>query len=467
MSIRILALYIFVTFLSIYAWKDWFKSLCGLIVLMAFLEHPDMPSKVMGIQGLNPWNIVMATVLLAWFVQRRKEGHVFDMPRHVKLLIGIYFLIILIGSLRIIVGREDLPMTFAELISEYFINAFKWVIPGFLLFDGCRSRERVKFSLIVILLLGFFLALQVSYTIPLGYVFTSMDAYRGSKIEWGIGYNAVDISTILAGVSWGMIAMVGFFRQRWLKVLLLLSVGFTLYSQALTGGRAGYLAWGATGLVLCLIKWRKYLILAPVIVILLPIVFPSATERSLTGFDQTNVAGQRTTDTYSMTSGRILIWPYVISKIGESPMVGYGRLAMIRTGLTSQVRSEVGEFVQHPHNAYLEWLLDNGLAGFLPVLIFYLVVYVYSMQLFRDRTDPLHSAVGALALAMVTSQLVGSIGAQSFYPREGTVAMWCAIGLALRMTVERAKVSDVVFDRNVLYCPLPALSRTAVYSNTQ
>ena len=62
MSIRITALYIFVTFLAIYAWKDWFKSLCGLILLMAVIEHPDMPKTVLGIQGLNPWNVLFAMI---------------------------------------------------------------------------------------------------------------------------------------------------------------------------------------------------------------------------------------------------------------------------------------------------------------------------------------------------------------------------------------------------------------------
>ena len=62
MSIRITALYIFVTFLCIYAWKDWFKSLCGLILLMAVIEHPDMPKTVLGIQGLNPWNVLFAMI---------------------------------------------------------------------------------------------------------------------------------------------------------------------------------------------------------------------------------------------------------------------------------------------------------------------------------------------------------------------------------------------------------------------
>ena len=44
MSIRITVLYLVVAGLSIYAWKDWFKSLCGLILLMAVIEHEDMPA---------------------------------------------------------------------------------------------------------------------------------------------------------------------------------------------------------------------------------------------------------------------------------------------------------------------------------------------------------------------------------------------------------------------------------------
>jgi hypothetical protein len=44
MSIRITALYLALAGLSIYAWKDWFKSLCGLILLMAVFENRNMPS---------------------------------------------------------------------------------------------------------------------------------------------------------------------------------------------------------------------------------------------------------------------------------------------------------------------------------------------------------------------------------------------------------------------------------------
>ena len=58
MSIRITALYIVVIALACYAWKDWFKSLCGLILMMAIFEHEDMPRTMFGIPGLNMWNVL-------------------------------------------------------------------------------------------------------------------------------------------------------------------------------------------------------------------------------------------------------------------------------------------------------------------------------------------------------------------------------------------------------------------------
>ncbi|MBW7992598.1 MAG: O-antigen ligase family protein [Planctomycetes bacterium] len=468
MSIRVTCFVIIALFLFFYAWKDWFKSLCGLIVLMAFLEHPDMPSKLLGIQGMNLWNLLMISVLLGWFVQRRYEGCALDMPKGVNILLVIYFLIILISFLRMIADRDNIPWVGTpKLISSYLINTFKWVIPGLLLFYGCRSRERAKIAFIAILLFGFFLAVQVTRMIPPGYVFAGTDAHRRLKLNREMGFNAVDLSVILAGMSWAMVATVAFFKKRGTKLLILLIVGFVSYAQALTGGRGGFVAWGLTGLSLCLLKWRKYLILAPVVVMLLPIVFPGVASRMLVGFGTSDMSGESTIDTYQITSGRMQIWPYVIDKIRESPIIGYGQLAMIREQVTRQIRSELKDSFPHPHNAYLEWLLDNGLVGFIPVMTFYIVIIIYATKLFRDRTDPLYSATGGMTLSIVMAQLIGSMGAQTFYPREGTVVMWCAIGLTLRMTVERSKVNAAVLNQNYQDYPLPALSQTALYSNPQ
>ena len=63
---RVYILYLVVGILSIYAYRDWFKSVCGLILLMAVIQHPDLPKNILGIQGMNAWNILLVNVLLAW-----------------------------------------------------------------------------------------------------------------------------------------------------------------------------------------------------------------------------------------------------------------------------------------------------------------------------------------------------------------------------------------------------------------
>lgn len=119
-------------------------------------------------------------------------------------------------------------------------------------------------------------------------------------------------------------------------------------------------------------------------------------------------------------------------------MLGFGRLAMKRTGLSRMLWEEYREEFSHPHNAYLEMLLDNGGVGLLLVLPFYVAVLWHSISLFRDSRSPVFVSAGGVACALVLALLVASMGSQTFYPREGSVAMWCSIGLMLRTYVERS-----------------------------
>jgi O-antigen ligase len=112
---------------------------------------------------------------------------------------------------------------------------------------------------------------------------------------------------------------------------------------------------------------------------------------------------------------------------------------MIRTGIYQKIMDdyEGGETFPHPHNAYLECLLDNGVFGFILVIPFYLMVLWHAVKVLLDRSDSLFAAVGGSACALVLALLIAAMGSQSFYPREGSVGMWAAIGLLLRVSVER------------------------------
>src|SRR6185295_8438367 len=124
--------------------------LCGLILLMAVIEHPDMPKSILGIQGLNPWNLLLLSIVLAWLVKRGREGLTLDLPVHAAVLLVLYLAVVVAGFLRMVVDRDGLdPERFstAQLWSEYFINTLKWPIPALLLYDGARTRKRQMLAL--------------------------------------------------------------------------------------------------------------------------------------------------------------------------------------------------------------------------------------------------------------------------------------------------------------------------------
>jgi O-antigen ligase len=273
-----------------------------------------------------------------------------------------------------------------------------------------------------------------------------------------VGYHRVNLSTMFAGACWAVLAARPLLRKAGSGMVVYLAALTVVAAQALTAGRTGYAAWAALGLVLGALRWRRYLLLAPAFAMAVISFAPAVSERLVQGFtEETRDVGPAANgpqgemdpafdvgpgaDLYTITSGRSIIWPYVLEKISEAPVHGFGRLAMIRTGLT-EVLAETfgeGEAVGHPHNAYLEWLLDNGWLGVACIAPFYLYVLWTATSLFRDRRAPAFGAIGGITLALVGALLIGAIGSQTFYPREGSVGMWCAIGLMLRVSVERKR----------------------------
>src|SRR5689334_2726729 len=106
--IRLTLLACYVGFFSIAAFRQWFWSLCALILLMAVIEHPDMPKTIFGIQGLNPWNLLLIAVVAGWARSRAQEGLRFDLPRPVTALLLAYLGVVLVGFVRMMANRAYL-----------------------------------------------------------------------------------------------------------------------------------------------------------------------------------------------------------------------------------------------------------------------------------------------------------------------------------------------------------------------
>ena len=435
--IRITLLLLLVAFFSVYAWKDWFVSLCGAILLLAVVRHPDFPKNIGGIQGGNPWNVLILSILLAWATRRGEEGHEWDMPTIAGWMLFACFVVVVVGVIRLLLNDYPTGETNGTILSEYLVNTVKWVIPSLILFDACRTRQRATIALGTILCLYFLLAIQVIRWMPLSEVGSGSDlSSRASKITQNeIGYNRVTLSMMLAGASWAALATMPVLKQNLPRFIMLGVAALIAFGQALTGGRTGYVTWIGIGIVLAALRWRKLLLILPVALLAIGVCLPSVSQRMFQGFGGQEGNFTVGTSAYEMTSGRDIAWPVVMAEIGKAPLIGYGREGMVTTGISDRLMNEYDEAFPHPHQAYLQLLLDNGIMGFLLVIPIFLYVIRHSFTQLLVRDDPLVCAIGCTAFCLVLALMIGAFGGQTFYPREGAVGMWAAIGLLLRVHV--------------------------------
>ena len=165
--IRLSLLALYVLFFSVLAFRKWFWSLCALILLMAVIEHPDMPKTILGIQGLNPWNLLLLAVVAGWAHNRSSEKLEWDLPGPMTVFFVLYLGVVLVGFARMIADRAYLEESVLSLTSENLINTIKWVIPGLLLLrrlpDTCALPYRRPVTIGVYVLLG----IQVIKWMPL------------------------------------------------------------------------------------------------------------------------------------------------------------------------------------------------------------------------------------------------------------------------------------------------------------
>jgi hypothetical protein len=157
------------------------------------------------------------------------------------------------------------------------------------------------------------------------------------------------------------------------------------------------------------------------------------------------------------------VWPYILESIGEQPVFGYGRDAMNRNGLREKIFRATGENFGHPHNGYFQFALDNGLLGLASVVGLLGTLLLKSVVLFR-RNDPQATAAGGMALALLMSLLIAAVGAQTFYPKELSLGVWCAIGLLMRASLLQSyerTVPEAALQRAVARPTKPSRERRA------
>jgi O-antigen ligase len=130
-----------------------------------------------------------------------------------------------------------------------------------------------------------------------------------------------------------------------------------------------------------------------------------------------------------------------MERIGDSPILGHGRREFMRPPLARIMETE-GELHGHPHNAYLEAMLDSGMIGLAAILSLYGSLLLEAIRSSASRSPEMRAA-GGMALATISSLLMTGLSAQSFIPTVSMLTLWCTCGLMLRLRVEQRKRSHL------------------------
>lgn len=410
-----------------------------------------MPRSFLNIPGANPYNFCLMFITLNCLVDREKSD-VFRLPIPLKFFCLMYFILFFTTFLRMyfdmgtwyeLMDRLNAPHpSNPSLIVDYLLDPLKFTVPGLLLLYGTKTADSGRFALFAVIAMGLILAVQVVRVMMPGLMGADDLASRALRVlDRDIGYHRVGISTVLAMITSGVFGLFVVLKKKSERMIALFSFSFLLLALALTGGRAGLAACILTCALMGVFRYRKILIIGPVIGLFLIPVVPGLQERILEGFTEQSEAPSSVgssavdvegKDLYAITSGRAVVWPVVLSYFRKSPWFGYGGESMIRAGVTTElfdVLQAQQHGFSHPHNMYLRVLLDTGVLGTLIVLCFFIYLISNCYRDFVGTNSSLVTEVGAVAFGMMISYLLCGVGSGTFFPETNTVMLWAIMGL--------------------------------------
>ena len=439
---RTYAVLIFMFAVILYAQRDWFISLCAVIVFTALAEYPGLPNPL-DARGINHWSVMVLGVTLGWLRWRITARPRWIIPRGWLIVMGLYLLLETIAITRLCFNLDEFKpraslinlgyeyYTVRSVIVDCFYSPMRFLFLALLLLEGVRDRRQLSFGLYAVMAAVFIYALEVHRQVPLTGLADGGMQFRHRITKW-TGRHPNDIAQDCAAMFWILIAFVQvrLGSRRWRFGMFAAAV-VILLALAATHSRSGFLAFLATGFAVGLLtRSGRILGCLACAVVGVALFAPSITERMLEGFDRSGFGDHNMAD---VMAGRDIIWPAAIHGIAEEPLLGYGRYGyVVSSAFDRSLAAGGGE--THPHNGFLEAALDHGVIGAAVIIAPAIYLLVTGVMLFRNRRDPLLKWAGLVGVSTATAALVAGFGGQHFVLYENYWVFWCSCALVVRAT---------------------------------
>jgi O-antigen ligase len=408
-----------------------------LILLMPISNSKMFPHAILGITGLNPLNLLLIATLGSYLFRGTFNGsHRRFIPRP---LLWLYIVpIVIAGALGVPHFGDIPPVLFNRLLDFNSVTGYirellvkPLLIVIFALLVGAaasRSEKPERFLIPTLISMWVMCSMVIAFVYQSGVSLAELASSTSREFLSALGMHANELGRLYE-VSYALLLFTwAESKESKLKFALFASMVPVVVALMLTFSRGAFLGFIVVNVLFLL--WRrnlKTLIFGALLAAAVLLLLPSAVyDRVTTGFGHGFGSG-----TNMISAGRIeYLWLPLLPDVPRSPIYGHGLGSML---WSDAMRTGAGVTILaagHPHNAYLQALLDMGAAGLILVCAYFVHVWKGLRALSVDpdlsptlRGFYLGAAAGLVALSI--SYLTDS----SLLPRAEQTFLWLAIGM--------------------------------------
>lgn len=406
-----------------------------LIVMMPLSASPLMPHAMLGITGLNPLNLLLLGTLGSCLLNGLSDGSL----RHFvpRPLLWLYVVPILVagimGSWHVgeiapalflasdLIAFRDVTGYFSEMVAKPLSMVVFALLVGA---AAARSLKPESFLIPTVVSIWAIGLIVVVFVAQSGISLSQLASSDSRAFLSPLGMHANDQGRLYT-VAYALLLFTwAESKQPGTKLAFLASMGLVVTALVLTFSRGAFVAFILVNVLFLL--WRRnvkalvfFMLVASIALFALP---TAVYDRVATGEGEGLDA---------ISAGRVAsLWIPLLPEVLRSPIYGSGLGSMMwsepmRVGGGTNVA-----VATHPHNAYLQALLDMGVIGLILLCAYFVHVWRGFRALSRDAALglPLRGLFQGAAAGLLGS-LVSSFTDGSLVPRPEQTYMWLAIGM--------------------------------------
>jgi O-antigen ligase len=414
----------------------------GAIFLVALLPVSTtavFPRALMGIPALNPINVLLAGALGAYLLRGRLQRRGPFVPRP---LLWLYIVPIVAAGLHGTLYFDDIYPAFFDRLAVQFTT---W--QGYLALEVVKPMLIVAAALVIaaavarapkpepyvgalavgtcvlaFVMFGFIIAAEV--TIP------ELSARRARPFFTQFGTHANELGRIFV-TAYALLLFTWWETKHAASRLMLFAVlGVICLGISLTFSRNAFL--GSFIVSALFVMWKfnaKKLALGLGAAAVAVAISPQAVWRRITYRFDTGSAD-------AVSAGRVEgIWTPLLPDTLNSPIWGQGLDSIM---WSDALYSGAMDFVGHPHNAYLQALLDMGVLGLALLVAYYLHVWKGFRALGSNAyLTPLMRGFFQGGCAALVAFAVAGMSGGSLRPDNENIPLWIAIGIMYGLAARR------------------------------